>query len=132
MTGVSVAGASTLEPPLPELRIQILHVADCPLVGRVRQDLQEFLGRAGIDALIEELEGRYPSPTLLVGGRDVTERPPGAGPACRLDLPSRDQISRAIKAAVALADDRAGDCSARAEVEHHAQDTNRLADKGAP
>jgi hypothetical protein len=105
-----------LESPLPELRIQILHVADCPLVGGVRRDVQECLDRYGVDALIEEVEGLYPSPTLLVGGRDVTEHPPGAGPACRLDLPSRGQISRAIEAAIALADDGATDRSAMVEI----------------
>jgi hypothetical protein len=132
MSSVGAAGASMLGPPLPELRIQILHVTHCPLVARVRHDLQECLDGAGVDALIEEVEGPYPSPTLLVGGRDVTERPPGAGPACRLDLPSRDQISRAIQTALAFADDRASDRSARAEVEHHAKGTHRLADTGSP
>jgi len=132
MTSVSAAGASMLEPPLPEIRIQILHVADCPLVVRVRKDLQECLDQYGVDALIEEVEGPYPSPTLLVGGRDVTERSLGIGPACRLDLPNRDQISRAIQAAIALTDDRATDRSAMAEVGHHPGDTHRLADRGSP
>jgi len=106
MTSASAAGASMLEPPPPDIRIQILHVADCPLVVGVRRDLQECLDHYGVDALIEEVEGPYLSPTLLVSGRDVTERSPGVGPACRLDVPSRDQISRAIEAAIALADDR--------------------------
>jgi hypothetical protein len=108
MTNVKGARPPPLDPPLPELRIQVLHVADCPHVGRVRKDLQACLDQCGMDALIEEVEGPYPSPTLLVGGRDVvTEHPPGAGPACRLDVPSRDQISRAIEATIALADNRA-------------------------
>jgi len=102
MTGASAPGASMLEPLLPEIRIQILHVADCPLVVDVRKDLQECLDQSGVDALIDEVEGPYPSPTLLVEGRDVTKHPPGVGPACRLDLPTRDQISRAIEAAVAF------------------------------
>ena len=131
MTSAS-AGASMLEPPLPEIRIQILHVADCPLVVGVRKNLQECLDQYGADALIEEVEGPYPSPTLLVGGRDVTEHPPGVGPACRLDLPSRHQISRAIEAAIAIADDRAIDRAAMAEVRHHPRDTHRLADRGSP
>ena len=107
-------------------------MADCPLVGGVRQDLRECLDQYGVDTLIEEVEGPYPSPTLLVGGRDVTERLPGVGPACRLDLPSRDATSRAIEAAIALADDRASDRSAMAEVGHHPRDTHRLADRGSP
>jgi hypothetical protein len=66
---------------------------------------------------IGEIQSAYSSsrrgneiwPTLLVGGRDVTEHPPGVGPACRLDLLGRDRISRAIEAAIALAGDRAID-----------------------
>lgn len=131
MTCVSAAGASRLEPLVPEIWIQILHVADCPLVVGVRQDLQECLDKCGVDALIEEVEGPYPSPTLLVGGRDVTEQPPGVGPACRLDLPSRDRISRAIEAAIALADDPVIDRSAVAEIGHHSRDTHRRADRGS-
>jgi hypothetical protein len=131
MTSVSTAGASMLEPSPRELRIQILHVADCPLVAGVRKDLQACLDQYEVDALIEEVEGPYPSPTLLVGGRDVTEHPPGVGPACRLDLPSRDQISRAIEAALALADDHASDRSAITEVGHDSRDTHRLADWGS-
>lgn len=100
MTSVSAAGASMLEPPLPELRVQILHVANCPLVVGVRKYVQECLDQYGVDALVEEVEGPYPSPTLLVDGRDVTEHPPGVGPACRLDLPGRAQVYRAIEAAI--------------------------------
>ena len=109
MTSVSGAGSSMLEPPLPEVRVQVLQVADCPLVGRVRRDVQECLSRYEVNALIEEVEGPYPSPTLLVGGRAVTEHLPGVGPACPLDLPSRDQISRAIEPALAPAHERASD-----------------------
>ena len=130
MTSARAAGASTLEPPRPEIRIQILHVADCPLVVGVRKNLRECLDQYGVDALIEELEGPYPSPTLLVGGRDITEHPHGVGPACRLDLPSRDQISRAIEAALALADDRAIDRSAMAEVGHDAAETHTASPTG--
>ncbi|MDA8069181.1 hypothetical protein [Conexibacter sp. DBS9H8] len=48
---------------------------------------------------IEEVEGPYPSPTLLVGGIDVTGRTPAAGPSCRLDLPTEEQIVAALAAA---------------------------------
>jgi hypothetical protein len=132
MTSIGAAGASRLEPPSPEIRIQILHVADCPLVGRVRQDVQACLERYGMDALIDDVEGPYPSPTLLVGDQDVTEQPPGIGPACRLNLPSRDQISRAIEAVLALPDYGAIDRSAITAVGRHPRDTHRLAVEGSP
>lgn len=122
MTDVSAAGASVLEPPCPDLRIQILRLADCLLVEGVRKDLQECLDHYGVDPLIEEVEGPYPSPTLLVCGRDVTECLPAVGPACRLDLPSREQISRAIEAALAFTGDQAIHRAAATEVGHDRSD----------
>jgi hypothetical protein len=100
MRSMTVIGASDIavrELPSPDPAIQILRVADCPLVGKVRRDVQECVDRAGLDVIVDEVEGPYPSPTVLVGGRDVTGRSRGAGPTCRLDLPSRAQISRAFE-----------------------------------
>jgi hypothetical protein len=55
------------------------------------------LAATGISAVIEEAEGDYPSPTLLVDGLDVVTGQPGGGaPRCRLDLPTREQIATAL------------------------------------
>jgi hypothetical protein len=59
------------------------------------------LASIGATAVIEEVEGPYPSPTVLIEGVDVTGRSLGAGPACRLDLPTREQIVSAVLAAQA-------------------------------
>jgi hypothetical protein len=83
---------------LPDLRIRILHVPDCPLVSPLRADVESALASVGARAVIEEIEGSYPSPTLLIGGIDVTGRALGSDPACRLDVPARDQIVAAIRA----------------------------------
>lgn len=80
----------------PAVRIEILRLPDCPLVDRVRATLARALARAGVRAEIGEVVGPYPSPTLLVDGRDVTGRPPGVGSACRLDLPTEEQILAAL------------------------------------
>lgn len=78
-------------------RIQILQVADCPLVDRLIDDVEQCLAEAGDDAAVEVLVGDYPSPTLLVDGVDVATGQPLTGePRCRLDLPSRTQIEAAI------------------------------------
>lgn len=82
-------------PPLP--RIQLLHVPDCPLVDRVRDTLRDCLHAAALAVDVEELEGSYPSPTLVIDGVDVTT---GAAPVgqvcCRLDLPTSTQIMQAL------------------------------------
>lgn len=85
--------------PLRNLRICILHVPDCPLVGRVRADVESALAGVGATAVIEDLEGPYPSPTLLIDGVDATGQSFAAEPTCRLDLPTKEQIAGAILAA---------------------------------
>jgi hypothetical protein len=78
------------------VRIQLLHVPDCPLVNRVRATLRISLARTSTEVTIEELEGPYPSPTLIIDGQDVTGRNPESEPSCRLDLPTEEQILAAL------------------------------------
>lgn len=77
-------------------RVQLLHVPDCPLLDRVRVTLQNSLAKTSAPARVDEIEGPYPSPTLLIDGIDVTGRTPEDGPSCRLDLPTEDQILGAL------------------------------------
>ncbi len=88
-----------------DIRVQLLHVAACPLVGKLRTVLQDSLARSGLPAVIEELEGPCPSPTLFVNGVDVTGRATSSEPSCRLDLPSEEQILAAL---IRAADKRSG------------------------
>ncbi|MGH3419576.1 MAG: hypothetical protein ACRDOD_08310 [Streptosporangiaceae bacterium] len=80
----------------PNVTIQILRVPDCPRVARVRQLLDRGLARTGLTADVRELEGDYPSPTVLVGGADVTGRSPDMVASCRIDLPTEEQIAAAL------------------------------------
>lgn len=86
---------------MPGPRVQILHVAGCPLVAGLREVVRRGLARAECGARIEELEGDYPSPTLLIDGIDVvTGRPADTHTACRLDVPTEDQVVAALRAAL--------------------------------
>ena len=86
------------------IHIQVLHVPDCPLVKELRGRLDHCLSRRGLNVTVEEIEGPYPSPTLLINGVDVTGRPTTAGPSCRLDSPTEEEILGALTRA---------ECSAR-------------------
>jgi hypothetical protein len=77
-------------------RIVILQVPGCPMVERVRETVQRALKRCGVRAEIEDLVGDYPSPTLLINGQDVTGAQWGDCSACRLDLPTEDQVVAAL------------------------------------
>lgn len=84
----------------PTPRIQLRHVPDCPLVDRVRDILRDCLHAAAVTVEVEELEGSYPSPTLVINGVDVTTGAAPAGQACcRLDLPTSTQILQALRQA---------------------------------
>lgn len=78
------------------IAVQILRVADCPNVADVRALIRRSAALLGTQVEIEELKGDYPSPTVLVDGRDVTGRELAEGSACRLDLPTEEQIRAAL------------------------------------
>lgn len=75
------------------MRIDILHVADCPNLAVARSRVAEALDQAGLSATIRETEVRTPdeafrvglhgSPTILVEGRDPFGGVEGSL-ACRL------------------------------------------------
>lgn len=82
------------EPPMT--RIEILQVPGCRNVDRVRETVRRALERCSVRAEIEELVGDYASPTLLINGRDVTGHQWGDCSACRLDLPTEEQVMAAL------------------------------------
>ena len=85
--------------PTP-LKIQLLCVPDCPLVTKAQTTLNNALEKAPhIPTKVEQLVGDYSSPTILVEGYDVTGQPQQQKdrPACRLDLPTEEQILGALE-----------------------------------
>lgn len=83
----------------PVVQVQLLHVPGCPLVDRVNGTLRSGLSKVNVRVTIEELEGPYASPTLLIDGIEVTGRTPAPGVSCRLDLPTEEQVLVALAAA---------------------------------
>jgi hypothetical protein len=77
-------------------RIRLLSVPGCPLVDSVRGILERSLAERQLHLVVEEVEGPYPSPTLLIDGLDVTGRTPDTAPSCRLDLPTEEQVLVAL------------------------------------
>ncbi|MGH8987681.1 MAG: alkylmercury lyase [Acidimicrobiales bacterium] len=105
------AGDSTQPPTLP-VRIQILHVPDCPLVDGLRALVARCVAQSAASVIVEEIEGPYMSPTshmshmsptLLVNGQDVTGLQIVDAPSCRLVLPTGEQILAALAEAHASA-----------------------------
>jgi hypothetical protein len=81
------------------MRIELLHVPGCARVDEARALLRSSLSKLGLDDQIDEREGAYASPTILVDGVDVMGRPDAIGPSCRLDVPTRDRLVAALQLA---------------------------------
>jgi len=80
------------------VRVVVLRVAQCPLVDLVRATVRSAAATAGVEVVVEEIEGAFASPTLLVEGVDVTGAVASGSPACRLDLPTEAQVRAAFAA----------------------------------
>lgn len=79
------------------MKIELLHVSDCPHVDGARALLRECLIELQLNVTIEEKEGAYPSPTILVDGIDVMGAPASQVAACRLDVPTRRRLLLALR-----------------------------------
>ena len=84
----------------PPLVVQILHVPKCPLLPSARRAVDRAAASLGADVRIDEVEGAFPSPSVMVHGEDVTGTSIKGGPQCRLDLPTDQQIRVALQRAM--------------------------------
>ena len=79
------------------MKIELLHVPDCPHVDASRALLSECLTELQLEVAVEDKEGAYPSPTILVNGVDVMGAPAFTGAACRLDVPTKHSLLAALR-----------------------------------
>lgn len=82
------------------MRIELLSHAGCPNVVAARDLLTECLLLMGLEVVVTEDVGAYPSPSILINGVDVMRA--GAllgGRSCRLDVPTREAIVVALQRA---------------------------------
>jgi hypothetical protein len=59
------------------------------------------LADLGLPGVVTELVGDYPSPSVLINGLDAMGGTGDGSPACRLDLPTPEQLRAALRAAMA-------------------------------
>jgi hypothetical protein len=88
-------GAATRSLPA-QARIEILHSPDCPQVDQTRALLRTCLAELQLETPIQDREGDFPSPTILVDGVDVMGRTDIHGAMCRLDPPTREHVLAAL------------------------------------
>ena len=83
------------------MRIEILVSPGCPNARRTRDMVQDCVRSLGVTCVVEEVVGDNPSPSVFVDGLDVMGRSAGSGPACRLDVPTRERVLIALVSASA-------------------------------
>lgn len=83
------------------IRVELLHMPDCPNTDAARRLLAGCLAELGLTVGIEEKEGAFASPTIRVNGEDVMGNPQSHAATCRLDVPSRDRILAVLRRATA-------------------------------
>ena len=82
------------------MKVELLHVPDCPHADGARRLVVECLGELGLEKLtVLDREGDFPSPSILIDGRDVMGAPATNVAACRLDVPTRERVLAAIRQA---------------------------------
>jgi hypothetical protein len=84
------------------VRVEVLHHEGCPLFAPVLELVRDCVRELGADAVVSERVARYPSPTVLVDGRDVmgVSGDELAVDACRLDVPTRERVADALRSAL--------------------------------
>lgn len=80
------------------MKVELLSVRDCPHVTDTRKLLHSCLSELGLDVVVHESVGDFPSPTVLVDGTDVMGDPGFRSASCRIDVPTRAAILRALRA----------------------------------
>jgi hypothetical protein len=80
------------------MKVELRSVADCPNVARIRDLLRSCMEELGLPPQVDESQGEYPSPSILVNGTDVMGDPGYRTASCRLDLPTRAAILQALQA----------------------------------
>jgi glutaredoxin len=80
------------------MKIEVLHFSGCPHVNRTKQLLVDCLDEIGLGAIqIDDREGEFPSPSIMIDGSDVMGEPTVIAACCRLDLPTRERVLAALR-----------------------------------
>ncbi|MCW3841604.1 organomercurial lyase [Micromonospora yasonensis] len=84
-----------------QVAVELRSVPDCPNLAQARRELRAALTDVGLPlAVVTEVVGDYPSPSILVNGVDVMGDIDDGSAACRLDLPTGERIRAALRQAI--------------------------------
>lgn len=116
LLSVGCAGSSSVVKTGPAMKIEILGFEDCPNTPAFRERVGEAVQMASVQASVVYIDQQslpendarrgYPTPTVLVDGRDLFGMPVPTSPAmgCRVyagGLPDVKEITRRLKESAA-------------------------------
>ena len=83
------------------MRVELFHFEGCPLAPAAYRLVRQCLIALGIPDPVLVRVGDWPSPTVLVNGTDVMRPAAKLSTArlCRIDVPTRECVLAALKAA---------------------------------
>jgi hypothetical protein len=89
------------------MRVELVYFTGCPNVAPVREVLRRCLTQLGLHNEIVDVNTDAPtvtetyrvfgSPTVLIDGVDVLGKPAGCADACRLQLPTENELLSALR-----------------------------------
>ena len=80
------------------MNVELLHLPGCPHVEQARRLLADCLDDMGLgEIVVEEREGDFPSPSIIVDRTDVMGAATVTSASCRLDLPTRERVLAALR-----------------------------------
>lgn len=79
------------------VEVELRYVPRCPHTDAARALLKDCLTELKLDLAVEYNEDEYPSPTILVNGKDVMGAPSSQAPAYRLDVPTKQRLLAALR-----------------------------------
>lgn len=80
------------------MQVEFLHFNGCPHVVETKHLLVDCMEEIGLgDVQIDDREGDFPSPSIIIDGRDVMGAPTIFAACCRLDLPTRERVLAALR-----------------------------------
>jgi hypothetical protein len=89
------------------MRVELVYFTGCPNVAPVRELLRRCLTQLGLHNEIVDVKTDAPtvpetyrvfgSPTVLIDGVDVLGKPAGCADACRLQLPTENELLAALR-----------------------------------
>lgn len=88
--------------------VELRAVPDCPNLNATRDLLHACFAEAGFPVEVVERIGEYPSPSILIDGRDVTGVDPLGAAGCVVRPPTAEQIRAALRTAATMGAGPAG------------------------